>query len=211
VGEPDLETGVSARVQVYLGQATPQKSLAVGDLLQALEDETMSREAWHGVLCQRVTAVAPDLLGGRPPRPFYCLQCEGANWEGAQGNCACADELALSCGLLAVGVGAGDGALREPEQRLTQEQILAYARALNAWLSGESLNGESWPDEARYITAGLAGEIAGRVVDLLGAHNPAKEWLAACLLKTVASNQRWRKGHELLDDYPEAVSWLHAG
>jgi hypothetical protein len=35
-----------------------------------------------------------------------------------------------------------------------------------------------------------------------------KEWLAACLLKTLKDNQRWLKAPELIDNYPEATSWL---
>jgi hypothetical protein len=42
----------------------------------------------------------------------------------------------------------------------------------------------------------------------LGGRDGFKEWLAACLLKTLTSNQRWHKTGEMIDDHPEARSWL---
>ena len=50
--------------------------------------------------------------------------------------------------------------------------------------------------------------IAQRVHSALGKKDEAKEWLAACLLKTVKNNQRWHKTTELIDSYPQATSWL---
>jgi len=42
----------------------------------------------------------------------------------------------------------------------------------------------------------------------LGAKDDIKEWLAACLLKTIKDNQRWHGRVELVDGFPEASSWL---
>jgi hypothetical protein len=42
----------------------------------------------------------------------------------------------------------------------------------------------------------------------LGGRDGFKEWLTACLLKTLTSNQRWHKTGEMIDDHPEARSWL---
>ena len=53
---------------------------------------------------------------------------------------------------------------------------------------------------------GLA--IGQRVRVALGARDDSKEWLAACLLKTVKDNQRWHDREELIDGFPAASSWL---
>jgi len=60
----------------------------------------------------------------------------------------------------------------------------------------------------RYVTDEIAASIPARVHSLLGERDEAKVWLASCLLKTLRSNQRWHNVKELIDDFPEATSWL---
>ena len=60
----------------------------------------------------------------------------------------------------------------------------------------------------RYITKDNALEIIERVHSSLGEKDKAKEWLTACLLKTIKDNQRHGKRTELIDDFPETTSWF---
>lgn len=80
--------------------------------------------------------------------------------------------------------------------------------AINSWLMGETPRSVTSLINTSYITEKQASVIPERVSFLLGEKDEAKVWLAACLLKTVKSNQRWHKRTELMDDYPEATSWF---
>ena len=89
-----------------------------------------------------------------------------------------------------------------------QENILAYAAAINSWLGGTSPESVKWPQDRRYVTRDSSLQIARKVHSSLGKKDDVKEWLAVCLLKTVKRNQRWHKTTELIDNYPQATSWL---
>jgi hypothetical protein len=59
----------------------------------------------------------------------------------------------------------------------------------------------------RYIPEDNALGIAETVHSALGEKDEAKEWLTACLLKTI-EDQLHGKRTELIDNFPEAFSWL---
>ena len=92
-------------------------------------------------------------------------------------------------------------------RRFIEENILAYSVAINLWLREEPIE-LTWIKNARYVSKGGALRIAGSVQSFLGEKNEVKEWLAACLLKTVKDNQRWHKRTELIDDFPEVTSYF---
>jgi hypothetical protein len=48
-----------------------------------------------------------------------------------------------------------------------------------------------------------AADIFLSLHESLGEKEPAKVWLAACLLKTVVGSRRSRGSRELIDDFPE--------
>jgi hypothetical protein len=89
-----------------------------------------------------------------------------------------------------------------------EENILAYAAAVNSWLSGTLPESFKWPLDGGYVTSDSLLKITRRVHSSLGEKDEVKEWLAACLLKTLKDNQRWLKAPELIDNYPETTSWL---
>jgi hypothetical protein len=89
-----------------------------------------------------------------------------------------------------------------------EENILAYSVAINSWLEGESPKHAAWPKNMRYVSKDSVLETIDKVHSCLGERDEVKEWLAACLLKTVKDNQRWHKRTELIDDFPEATSYL---
>jgi hypothetical protein len=91
-----------------------------------------------------------------------------------------------------------------------QEYVLAYALALNAWLRQSAPEPVTRRIATRYLDEDAATALAAKVHALLGEVDAVKEWLVACLLKTVKDNQRWRKGRELIDGVPQATSWFAA-
>ena len=99
--------------------------------------------------------------------------------------------------------------MRGPQSaRALEEYVLAYSLAINSWLKDERTAQVTSLITPRYITHDNAVAIAEGVPSLLGEIDEAKAWLTACLLKTIKGNQRWHKRTELLDGFPEAVSWL---
>jgi hypothetical protein len=58
----------------------------------------------------------------------------------------------------------------------------------------------------RYITIDIARQIPESVHESLGERNDYKTWFAACLLKTLKSNQRGHRREETVDGFPEASS-----
>jgi hypothetical protein len=93
-------------------------------------------------------------------------------------------------------------------RRFIEENILAYSVAINSWLEETLPKRVTFLTNARYISKDYALEIAERVYSSLGEKGEVKEWLTACLLKTVKDNQRWHKRTELIDDFPEATSYF---
>ena len=114
----------------------------------------------------------------------------------------------LDAGLLCSGTFDEKRTMSDEFRRFIEENILAYSVTINSWLKEIPSNQVTWPENARYIAKDGSLEIAERVHSSLGEKDDAKEWLTACLLKTIRENQRWRKRTELIDDFPEATSWL---
>ena len=79
---------------------------------------------------------------------------------------------------------------------------------INSWLQDVPPKPVTSRVTTRYIEADHAAELAAKVYSSLGEKDRIKEWLAACLLKTIKENQRWRETTELLDSLPEATSWF---
>ena len=201
--QEQLKTSTEFKVFGFLGQLTDSKlSLAeklvhiadsdepsVSSLMRLTEDACKDRHKDFQIL-------------GRPLNCFECLPNQGG-----VPKCQCCYSMLLDSGLLCAGT---DGEMRlmvDEFRRFTEENILTYSAAINSWLRGAHPKPVTMPKEARYIKDnGL--EIAEKVHAFLGEKDEAKEWLAACLLKTVKDNQRWHKRTELIDGFPEATSWF---
>jgi len=93
-------------------------------------------------------------------------------------------------------------------RRFVEENILSYSAVINSWLKEEPLKHVTWLKNARYISQNNVLRIAERIHSSLGEKDETKEWLAACLLKTIKDNQRWHKRTELIDSFPKATTWL---
>jgi len=138
-----------------------------------------------------------DYLG----RPFNCFECG----EGAK--CGCILSMFIDSGLLCMGTLNEKRSMLDEIRRFIQENILALSFAINSWLEGAPSR-NIMKLKPSYFAKEQALEIAHRVHDSLGEKNEVRVWLAAYLLKIVRSNKRWHKTTELIDDFPEATSWL---
>ena len=203
------ETLIESKVFGFLGQPTDSK---VG-FVEALTQMTDSDEPFVSSLMKLTEDACKEACkdfqiqahAGYLGRPFNCFKC--LSDEDIITKCQCCYSMLFDSGLLCVGT-AGELRLMLGEfRRFVEENILLYSPAINSWLKEEPPK-DAWLKSARYVTANGALEIVDDVRSSLGKRNEVKEWLAACLLKTVKDNQRWHKRTELIDDFPEATSWF---
>ncbi len=141
--------------------------------------------------------------------PWKCFGCEGASPAAADiASCVCCYGMMIDASLLCAAGADGPEAMLHEYRRFTEEHILAYALAINLWLVGAPPGPVSLLTAPRYVPDERASQIVADVHSSLGERNAVKEWLAACLLKTIKDNQRWHGTSELIDDHPEATSWF---
>ena len=114
----------------------------------------------------------------------------------------------LDAGLLCVGAFGEKRSMFDEVRRFVEENILVYSLAINSWLKEVKPRHVTSLITARYMAKDNSPKIAERIHSYLGKKDEAKEWLAACLLKTIKDNQRWHKRTELIDNFPEATSWF---
>jgi len=114
----------------------------------------------------------------------------------------------LDACLLCVGTSGEERSMLDEFRRFIEENILAYSVAINSWLKQAPSKPVTNIITTRYISVDKAEEIVENVNSFLGEKDEVKEWLTACLLKTVKDNQRWHKTTEIVDNFSEATSWL---
>ncbi len=177
-GVPDCQ--IDSKVFSFLGEWTEGKLPLVEKICDAVDPEELniSSQMKHS------ENICNDAQGMSGMRPFNCFDCLPK--DVVVPGCKCSYAMVIDAALLSIGESGKDKFKRHSE-----EHILAYCTAINSWLNDE-----------------LPIDAGKQIHALLGEKNSAKEWLAACLLKTLKDNQRWHDGHELIDDFPEAVSWF---
>jgi hypothetical protein len=207
------ENATDIRVYGFLGQRTDNKISFVAKLVSTIDPEESSMVAIKELCREQCITTDGESVFDFDARPFNCFNCEAS--AGETPKCLCSHAMLLNAALICTGV-SGEERQAGKEFRLyklyafVQENILAYGAAINAWLSGASPQNVKWPQDGQYVTSEGSLQIAQRVHSSLGKTDEVEEWLAACLLKTVKSNQRWHKTTELIDNYPQATSWLTA-
>ncbi|MBN1352854.1 hypothetical protein JXJ21_25925 [candidate division KSB1 bacterium] len=188
----------------FLGVPTPVKRRFIEKLLPALESAGNSilplRELCRALCLQFQGSIRKQC------RPFNCLDCLPANETSPM--CKCTSAMLPDAALLYSGLEDDGDTLCREFNRFIQENSLAYAIAINAWLENEPCQVPEAFDSGKYVSGDDAIQISDRIRKLLGARDDAKEWLAACLLKTVKSNQQWHKTEQLIYDYPESTTYL---
>ncbi len=205
------ENATHSRVFGFLGQPTDNKISFVDKLVSTINPEESSIVAIRELCRGQCIKTHGESVFDIDDRPFNCFKCEESGGEIP--NCPCSYVMLLNAALVCTGIFGEERQLGK-EMRLyeqyvfVQENILAYAAAINSWLSGTSPENVKWPQDGQYVTSDSSLQIAQRVHSSLGKKDEVKEWLAACLLKTVKSNQRLPNSTELIDNYPRATSWL---
>lgn len=201
-GQPDSSTDY--RLFGYLGQISTIKKAFVRQLLSLINSESPSVSS--------IGELAGNECDKTQRKPFWppCFktpsECwpEGFVWNGR----LCCFFMFIYAGLLCTGTDGDDKAMRDEFLRYVEENVLAYSFALNLWLKGEEPGIARWLGDAKYVSRERALQIAKNVQSYLGKDDPVKEWLVACLLKTVKDNHRWSNRVEIIDHFPEATDWF---
>jgi hypothetical protein len=141
------------------------------------------------------------------PFPFGCFKCQaGCAGDASVSQCSCVIGMIIDAGLLCAGRFSKKQSMAHEFRHFIEENSLMYAIVLNSWLQ------EIPAKEITSLNMHIQ-ETAKRIFFLLGEKDNVKEWLVACLLKTIKDNHQGRpengvKRAELMDDYPEATSWF---
>ncbi|MCW4038111.1 MAG: hypothetical protein NWF13_05185 [Candidatus Bathyarchaeota archaeon] len=199
------ETPTASKISGFLGQPTEAKEVFVKNLMSVIDLEEPSIDSLKKLVENRCIGAQRNLEALRF-RPFNCINCEGS--APPTPKCQCCYSMLIDAGLLCAGTFNEKRSMRIEFQRFIEEHVLAYVLAINSWLKDERTTHVTSLITPRYITRDNVVVIAEGVPSLLGERDEAKVWLTACLLKTIKDNQRWHKRAELLDGFPEAVSWL---
>jgi hypothetical protein len=205
------ENAIDSMVSGFLGQPTDSKIIFVKELIATINPEEPSIVAIREICRQQCIKTHGESAVTSDAFPHYCFKCEQSSREIP--NCQCCHIMLLNAALICTGVFGEERPLGKEREFFEQwgfveENILAYAAAVNSWLSGTLPESVKWPLDGGYVTSDSASQIAQRVHSSLDKKDEFKEWLAACLLKTLKGNQRWLNAPELIDNYPEVTSWL---
>ncbi len=205
------ENAIDVMVFGFLGQPTDNKTSFVEKLVSNINPDEPSIIAINDICRKQCIKTHGESAVTGIAFPHICFKCEQLSCEIP--NCQCCHAMLLNAALICTGVFGEERPLSKEKELFEQwvfveEHILAYATAVNSWLNGTSLESVNWPLEGEYVTSDSALQIAQRVYEALGKKEEVKEWLATCLLKTLKDNQRWLNAPELIDNYPEATSWL---
>jgi len=209
LNQDDPKTPMDSKILRFLGQPNEVNKVFVDKLLfelKANEPSIASLKNLTEVECGKALC---DSMLKTGARPFNCLKCDGGGKEGsAIPECLCCDSMVIDSGLLCIRTPSGEWSVLDEFRRFREEYVLVYAMAINSWLRGESMKPITSLVTTSYVTEDLASYIPEVVKSSLGEKDDAKVWLMACLLKTIRSYQRWFKRTELIDNFPEATSWL---
>jgi len=204
------EIAAELKVFGFLGQRTDGKAAAVEKLVHAISSAEPSVSSFRKLaqdVCKETqkdsVTVACERYGGRPFNCFACLPQDASTTK-----CQCCYSMLLDACLLCAGTSGEERSMLDEFRRFVEENILLYSVAINSWLKEEPPKPVTWLKDARYISEEGASGIVERIHFSLGEKDEVKEWLAACLLKTIKDNQRWHKRTELIDNFPKATSYL---
>jgi len=204
------ETATESKVFGFLGQPTDNKVATVKKLVHIVNSGEPSVSSFRKLtedVCKETqkdpVTVTRERYRGRPFNCFGCLPEDASTTK-----CQCCYSMFLDACLLCAGTSGEERSMLDEFRRFVEENILVYSFAINCWLKEEPLKHITWLKNTRYISKDSASRIAERVHSSLDKKNESKEWLVACLLKTIKDNQRWHKRTELIDNFPEATSYF---
>jgi hypothetical protein len=208
--EGQAETATESKVFGFLGQPNRGKVASVEELVGSISSGELSVSSFRKLaedVCKESQRDSVNLVCERyRGRPFNCFGCLPE--DASVTKCQCCFSMFLDASLLCVGTSGEERSMLDEFRSFIEENILAYSVAINFWLREEPMKHFTWLGDARYVSKGSASRIAEGVHFSLDEKNEVKEWLVACLLKTIKDNQRWHKRTELIDNFPEATSWF---
>ena len=209
IGQGRPENPTESKVFGFLGQPTSSKKTFVEALVSVIDSEEISIFSLMSLSENECRKAHGKWIFDTFAHPVRCFSCEEADpGRAAIPDGQCHYSMILDAGILCSGTFGEQRSTFEEYRCFTQENILAYSVPINSWLREEPPKPATLPKDARYVTEDDASEIAGRVHSSLGERDETKEWLTACLLKTIKDNQRWEERAELIDNYPETTSWF---
>jgi hypothetical protein len=204
------ETAIESKVFGFLGQPTDNKMASVEKLVHIVSSGELSVSSFRKLtedVCKETqrdpVTVKCERYKGRPFNCFGCLPEDASITK-----CQCCYSMFLDACLLCAGTSDEERSMLDEFRRFIEENILAYSFAVNSWLNEAPPKHVTWPDNMSYVSRDRASEITETIHSSLGEKNEVKEWLTACLIKTIKDNQRWHKRTELIDSFPEATSWF---
>jgi hypothetical protein len=208
--EGQAETAAESKVFGFLGQLTDKKVASVEKLIHTVNSSEPSLSSFRRLaedVCKETQKDSVNLACERyRGRPFNCFECLPK--DASVTKCQCCYSMFLDACLLCAGTSGEERSMLGEFRRFIEENILAYSVAINLWLKEEPMKRSTWIKNARYVSQNSASRIVESVHSSLGEKNEVKEWLVACLLKTVKDNQRWHKRTELIDGFREAKSYF---
>jgi len=208
--EGQAQTATESKVFGSLGQPNHSKTTSVEKLVHSVDSSKPSVSSFRRLtedMCKETQKDSVNLACERcRGRPFNCFECLPK--DASVTKCHCCYSMFLDAYLLCAGTSGEERSMLDEFRRFIEENTLAYSFAINLWLKKEPMRQVTWIKNARYISKNGASRIAESVHSSLGEKNAVKEWLVACLLKTVKDNQRWHKRTELIDDFREAISYF---
>jgi len=204
LGQGQPETPTESKVSGFLGQSTLGKTAFVEKVVQLVDPDEASVDLLRRLATDVCIRVHSDF--NTLDRPFNCFKCLPK--EDSIPKCQCCYSMFLDACLLCAGTSGEKRSMLDEFRRFIEENMLAYSVAINSWLNEAPPKHVTWPENMRYVSEGSALKIGETIHSSLGKTNEVKKWLTACLLKTIKDNQRWHKRTELIDNFPEAASWL---
>ena len=210
LGEGQVETATESKVFGFLGQPNHSKMTSVEKLVHIVNSGEPSVSSFRKLtedVCKETQKDSVNLACERyRGRPFNCFECLPE--DVSMTKCQCCYSMFLDACLLCADTSGEERSMLDEFRRFVEENILAYSIAVNSWLNTTPPKHVTWPKNMRYVSKDRASEITKNIHSSLDEKDEVKEWLTACLLKTIKDNQRWHKRTELIDSFPEAASWF---
>jgi len=194
-------TPTEFKVFGFLGRSTLNKTAFVEKVVHAIDPDEASVAPLRTLAKEICVKVCGDF--DTLDRPFNCFRCIPE--EAFIPKCQCCYSMFLDACLLCIGTPCEKKSMLDEFRRFIEENILAYSVAISSWLNEAQLRYIAWPKNTRYVSEDNVLRIAEKIDSSLGERNEVKEWLTACLLKTIRENHRWHKRTELIDAFSEAT------
>lgn len=201
-------TARESKVFGFLGKPTDEKRDLVKKLIPIVRTDELSPYSLMKFSESACKGASTDSEGLRD-RPFNCYGCQvGTSERTSDPECPCCCAMFIDASLLRAGRSDEELSIPGKFKRFVEENVLVYSLAISSWMREESPKSVTTSAPADFLDEADVIQISKSVHSSLGQKNEMKEWLTACLLKTLKDNQRWHEGKELIDDFPDSVSWL---